>query len=191
MALFYFKKSLVYCSLFPCLDLFMTHAAPSGPPQSVEHTILSPTSLRLTWDPPRIEHQNGAISSYHVQLNDTAGVRTVTGTSYTANNLRPGTIYGYRVAAFTVGLGPYSPWQYVRMTESRKYAKYSKPYLMCIRICSSRGSKECQSTTAKAHIHYCRLATASFGSTERGHHQLHSPHHPSGGVCLHPSHHGS
>ncbi|CAI8037191.1 Phosphatidylinositol phosphatase PTPRQ [Geodia barretti] len=91
---------------------------PSGPPQSVEHTVLSPTSLRLTWDPPRIEHQNGAISSYHVQLNDTAGVRTVTGTSYTANNLRPGTIYGYRIAAFTVGLGPYSQWQYVRMTET-------------------------------------------------------------------------
>ena len=69
------------------------------------------------WSPPSREHQNGNITSYHLELNDTAGVRTVTGTSYAyvANNLHPNYIYGYRVAAVTIARGPYSEWTHVRM----------------------------------------------------------------------------
>ena len=53
------------------------------------------------------------IHNYSLQLNDTVGIRMVSGTSHTVEGLLPNHVYSYRVAAFTVDLGPYSQWRYV------------------------------------------------------------------------------
>ena len=69
----------------------------------------------MTWSPPGCQDQGGEINNYSLQLNDTVGTRMVSGTSHTVEGLLPNHVYSYRVAAFTVGLGPYSQWRYVTM----------------------------------------------------------------------------
>ena len=82
--------------------------------------MLNHTSITVTWNPPGCRYQNGNIRSYYLQLNDTIGTRMVSGTSHTVSHLRPYQVYGYRVAAFTVGIGPYGEWMFVTMPEPRK-----------------------------------------------------------------------
>ena len=96
----------------------MPVAVPSGTPLSARHTIVNATSLVLRWSAPSINSQNGVIRHYSLQFNNTDGLWTLTQTSYTATNLHPYYIYAYRVAAFTVGLGPYSLLRTVRMPQS-------------------------------------------------------------------------
>ena len=93
---------------------------PSTSPLLVRHKVLSSTKLVVQWSPPNSQDQNGEIHHYSLELNDTIGVRTVIGTSHTVFNLHPYYIYNYRVAAFTVALGPYSQWRSVRMPPACK-----------------------------------------------------------------------
>ena len=96
------------CSILsPCPE-------PSGEPQSVEAVAVSPTSIRLTWNPPLDEYQNGVIRSYHIKLTaleedgettsfETDGLTNI----FILNSLHPYYLYSITVAAFTVGLGPH------------------------------------------------------------------------------------
>lgn len=95
------------------------YTAPSAPPLSVQHTVLTNTRLLVEWSPPSTQYQNGIIRHYSLELNDTTGLRTVTGSSYTVTNLHPYYIYNYSIAAFTIALGPYSGWMSVRMPSAR------------------------------------------------------------------------
>ena len=97
------------------VQCYFNFTAPSAAPSSIRHETLSPTSIRVWWTPPSVQYRNGIITSYHLELNDTAGLRTTTETSHVVHNLRPSYTYGYRVAAFTVGLGPFTSWRYVTM----------------------------------------------------------------------------
>ncbi|KAK8779577.1 hypothetical protein V5799_019082 [Amblyomma americanum] len=40
--------------------------APEGPPVNVQATPVSSTSLKVTWQPPKKEHQNGLLKGYYV-----------------------------------------------------------------------------------------------------------------------------
>ena len=40
--------------------------ASSGPPQSISGSVISSTSLQLSWSPPLSVHQNGLIQSYTI-----------------------------------------------------------------------------------------------------------------------------
>ena len=122
--------------------LFLT-AAPSAPPLSPQHNVESSTRLTLMWSAPSLQYINGVIRHYSIQLNDTTGIRTTTGTSYTIHNLHPYYIYQYRVAAFTVRLGPYSQWQSVRMLQARELGHYiDDTYFICFSLAGPSGSPQ-------------------------------------------------
>lgn len=96
------------------LQCFYFYIAPSGVPQSVEAVAVSSTSIRLTWNPPLAENQNGQIRSYHINVSavedgemmyfETDGFSTI----FILNSLHPYYLYNIRIAAFTVGMGPYT-----------------------------------------------------------------------------------
>ena len=85
----------------------------------------STTSLRLSWSPPPSEQQNGEIRHYSVRVTgtDTDVSTTATGLSITVPSLHPYYFYQYSVAAVTVGTGPYSEPETVRMPPDGKVAK--------------------------------------------------------------------
>lgn len=121
--MFSYHQSSLYNNVFVLNLHFLT--APSGSPQSVTATPLSPTVLRTTWSPPAAEHHNGVILEYVVQLTELASGRTwsnsTNNTSFQWHSLRPHYTYQYRVAATTeAGTGPYSPNTTVTMLQAGK-----------------------------------------------------------------------
>ena len=99
---------LVYLSLcmFVCL-------VPSGAPQNFTAIGLSPTSVRLQWDPPAKRHRHGNISLYEIVhrsrshlLDDVA--TNCTELSTRIDGLLPNTDYSFQLRAYT-SKGP-GPW---------------------------------------------------------------------------------
>ena len=87
-------------------------SAPTGPPLNVMAASISSTSIRVSWQAPLRENQNGEITSYHINIVEleTELLTTVTTAStdsiYVVNSLHPFYHYNCSVAAFTNGLGP-------------------------------------------------------------------------------------
>ena len=74
---------------------------------------LDATSVKLSWQPPFIEDQNGVITLYTVNVTSvTAGYMMTLSTSdteLTVTELDPFTLYNFTVAAATsIGSGPFS-----------------------------------------------------------------------------------
>ena len=90
--------------------------APTAAPTNIEvHQLnfINSTSIFLSWRPPLAHYQNGIIRDYHVELSQTASVEAefqyITQDHYLLmNNLQPFAEYTCRVAAYTVGRGPFS-----------------------------------------------------------------------------------
>jgi hypothetical protein len=98
-------------------------AAPEGPPRDVDITVVSSTSLTVSWLIPEEEDHNGVISGYLVEIGETdtglviADV-AVAGTEleHTFNVLTPYQEYFARVAARTsAGQGPFSDQEVARL----------------------------------------------------------------------------
>ena len=73
----------------------------------------------LQWQPPELEHQNGVIIHYLVEisLNDSLQI-TFSNTTGEVSNLTPYTNYQIRIAAATVvGVGPLSAPLHIRTEE--------------------------------------------------------------------------
>ena len=71
--------------------------------------FLNSTSLRILWDPPRSEDQNGDIRGYNISYNISASedeIDFIVGTSIDLTGLQKFTFYNVSVQAFTVGSGP-------------------------------------------------------------------------------------
>ncbi len=88
---------------------------PSGSP-------LTSTLITLTWSPILPEHVNGIILFYLVEVTE-----VLTNTSFTFHAvqdrinigpLHPYYTYQCRLAAFTTGIGPYTPFFYVNSGEA-------------------------------------------------------------------------
>lgn len=85
---------------------------PNGPPVGVSAVSISSTSIRMSWQAPVLELQNGAITSYHINVLEMETGQLLTFTTvptdsiYVVNNLHPFYHYNCSVAAFTNGLGP-------------------------------------------------------------------------------------
>ena len=97
--------------------------APEGPPRDVDITVVSSTSLTVSWLIPEEEDHNGVISGYLVEIGETdtglviADV-AVAGTEldHTFNVLTPYQEYFARVAARTsAGQGPFSDQEVARL----------------------------------------------------------------------------
>ena len=106
-------------------------SAPTAVPTGIEARQLNSTSVLLSWRPPLAQYQNGIIRSYYVELNSTDEARfqhTTQDQYLLVDNLQPYTIYGCRVAAYTVGRGPLSePLTIVLNIDngmSKPYGKY-------------------------------------------------------------------
>ena len=89
---------------------FNLHAVPTAPPTAIKKYSLNATSTLLTWRPPLTESQNGVIREYHVELTqaNTTTLFTTQEPYVLVNSLKLGVILTFRVAAFTVGMGPLS-----------------------------------------------------------------------------------
>lgn len=88
--------------------------APSAPP-SAFHVIPGSVSSRgflVEWNEPPLEYQNGIIDYYVVGVveseTNNATLYTSVGLSLALQNLHPFYNYKLNVAAFTVGMGPFS-----------------------------------------------------------------------------------
>ena len=113
-------------------------SAPSAPPEAVTVTALSPYSLSISWQAPPPDSQNGEIRYYTIKmLEEETDTQTWLSTSNSSTNITVESLhpyYSYRVsvAAFSVGLGPYSLQTSVQMPEAGE-----TQYIVCI-ILSNR-----------------------------------------------------
>ncbi|KAF5273665.1 hypothetical protein FQA39_LY07355 [Lamprigera yunnana] len=85
---------------------------PTSPPTGVFFEVFNSTSGLLQWSPPPINHCNGILIGYKLQIKGVT-IRAITVnanmTSVVINNLTEGNHYSARVAALTkIGLGPFS-----------------------------------------------------------------------------------
>ena len=74
---------------------------------------INSTSLRLSWEEPLAEEQNGVIISYTINVTvletEERSSFTTAGTNFQLHNLHPFYTYSVTIAAATVnGTGPYS-----------------------------------------------------------------------------------
>ena len=100
---------------------------PTGSPQGLTATLLSPRSIQLDWMPPSLSDQNGVITNYTILVTplDTGisqmPVISITNT-HLVPNLLPHTVYVCIVAANNaVGSGPFSSVLTVQTPETGKF----------------------------------------------------------------------
>jgi len=83
---------------------------------------LNSSALNVSWSSPTSEHQNGVIQGYSISL-----VEIETGTymmfstakeTHTILNLHPHYRYSYKIAAITIGQGPFSEPSIIQLPES-------------------------------------------------------------------------
>jgi hypothetical protein len=90
------------------LHIFIT--APSGPPTNFGATVISSTSIFLSWTPPEVSLLNGILRHYIISLEsgEERVVRNVTSSqdSVVISGLRPYTEYSCAIRAETVDVGP-------------------------------------------------------------------------------------
>ena len=93
----------------------MCFLAPSSPPTSVASSVLSSSTVQLSWSPPDPTGQNGIITSYTVIVSNTATSETITyttnanTTSLVVSGLSAFTVHECYIAANTsVGMGSFT-----------------------------------------------------------------------------------
>ena len=90
-------------------------------------TVLSSTSVHLSWEPPALP--NGIIIGYGLHQ---SGVPTVLfsglGFNFTVTNLQPFTIYEFRVNASTIAGSGFSPWSQASTFEDGKFVPWGRCY---------------------------------------------------------------
>ena len=100
------------------------YSVPSAPAQDLSVIPLTPYSLSISWQAPPPDTQNGEIRFYIIGVLEVdTGTQSSYNTSNNSNNftlqsLHPYYLYHISVAAATVGLGPYSPVETIRMQET-------------------------------------------------------------------------
>lgn len=101
-------------------------SVPSAAPENLTGEALSSTSIKLSWQPPIPEKQNGIIRLYNVTVweadtGNTISLSTVH-TSITISSLHPYYTYHSSIAAVTVGIGPFSDTKEIQTLPDGKIA---------------------------------------------------------------------
>ena len=113
---------MLYSSI--SFSLITLCAAPIAAPEQPSVLVTSDT-LILMWNSPPFEDTNGIIRYYMATITELDTGRMFTlrpnATVTTFSNLHPFYIYECTVAAYTVGLGPYSNIITVQLAEEGKY----------------------------------------------------------------------
>ena len=100
--------------------------APEAGPVDITHSNVMPQSVRISWNPPNREHQNGIIRHYQIEAYENATGNVLTyqtpsdGTSFLITNLHPFYVYTVRIQAVTIGPGPLSESLTVTTAEDSK-----------------------------------------------------------------------
>ena len=112
-------------------SLQIFYAVPASPPDSVTAVNISSTAIQVSWNPVSAIDQNGVITEYEVEYNQTtfsevSMYNTITVNSTTLmvdlTGLEEYVVYSIRVRAYTrVGVGPFG---YVVMERTREDCKY-------------------------------------------------------------------
>lgn len=136
-------QTILFCichaHLLPLACIFFSSSAPSAPPQNVECTSLSSTSIRVSWVAPPVSSRNGALTRYSMAYQAVAGEDTSRHvvdnippnvSSWEIKDLEKWTEYRVWVRAHTdVGAGPESPPVIVRTDEDGKCPGPTLTYL--------------------------------------------------------------
>jgi hypothetical protein len=93
---------------------------PSSPPTALLLTPISPLTLSIKWQPPPINFQNGIIRFYIIRvLEEETFLKTINTTDnatyFPLEPLHPHYLYNISVSAVTVGVGPFSIPESIRM----------------------------------------------------------------------------
>ena len=88
-------------------------------------SVLTSTSVLLTWDPPPLSHRNGIITEYNITFIEvgSSNVRlfTTTTNKFNVSMLSPYTLYNFAVSAITsVGMGPLSNYTTLQTLQDGK-----------------------------------------------------------------------
>ena len=91
------------------------------PPVDVEVTVQSSTTLRVSWREIPPQYRHGIVRHYSINITEIAtGVMLLLRDSSSpvlVSSLHPYSNYSVEVAAFTVGLGPYSNTEVIQTAE--------------------------------------------------------------------------
>lgn len=116
--------ALHYYVLFFLHDLSLSLVPNAVPEDVTVENVLSDTIL-LSWEPPPVEEQNGAIQSYVIEVTEIDSGReynvTSLVTTHAVGSLHPYYTYSFRIAAVTIGIGPYSLPVNTTTLEAGKY----------------------------------------------------------------------
>ena len=100
-------------------------AVPTDAPQDVVLTAINSRTLHISWTPPPIEHQNGIIREYRVNITERETGMVfhliTAATAVTVPSLHPFYNYKCTIAAVTIGEGPYSVELTITMPEEGNY----------------------------------------------------------------------
>ena len=108
------------------LDLHVLFPVPVGSPEITAATAIDPMTVQLSWNPPRLDEQNGAIIYYIVNITATHPRREesfqqiCTMVPCNITQLYPSHTYQFIVSAYTIGPGPYSEIHTVTTLEAGK-----------------------------------------------------------------------
>ena len=126
------------CSQEPLYGIYswITHAAPSAPPEDINATAISSTSIQLAWAPPPLDETNGIIREYRINITeletgDNQRLTTST-TSLVVQNLHPYYTYEVLVRAHTVDTGPFSSPVSVVTPQDSEFCVYE---CICMYVC--------------------------------------------------------
>ena len=131
-------SKIIYYILGFILTLFLS-TVPASPPGSVMAVNISSTAIRVSWDPVPLIDQNGDITQYEVEYNQTTfsevsmyNTTTVNSTTLMVDltGLEEDVVYSIRVRAYTsVGAGPYSDVVMERTQENCTYYHFLRNIL--------------------------------------------------------------
>lgn len=116
-------------------------SAPTGPPLSVQLSVVNASAVYIQWNPPTSDNHNGVIQRYLINISE---VETSKQEQYYTNNLyitltslHPFYLYRYTVSAETISIGPPSLESSIRMPEAG-IITYNHFKYVCVRVCDHR-----------------------------------------------------
>lgn len=111
----------IVCLWTSCYILhYVNHVAPSLPPNITSYEALDPSTVLLLWSPPPSHSLNGKVQYYLIHTEDEQGNVNLTEEQREFTvivSLTPAVNYMFKVAAVTVGEGPYSDPVHLKMPE--------------------------------------------------------------------------
>jgi len=121
---------LTWTTQAACVPFIFLHTVPASPPNNVNAVNISSTAIQVTWEEVPAIDQNGIITQYEVEYNQSTfsgatmyNTTTVDSSTFTVDltGLEEYVEYSIRVRAYTsVGAGPYSDVVIERTQEDGK-----------------------------------------------------------------------